>query len=168
MEHQDEGTIDVRSNKYPYCIVWTPLPLITALFPFIGHTGICTTDGVIHDFSGSYSISVDDMAFGNPTKYVQLDIPNKTKWNDHVKEGDDTYSTQEHNLCCNNCHSHVASVLNNANYKGGGWNMVSVAWILVTKGKYTGFSGFFKTYIGFFIIATLIFIISALGKLHNN
>lgn len=34
--------IDVPNNRYPYCIVWTPLPLISWIIPIIGHTGICT------------------------------------------------------------------------------------------------------------------------------
>lgn len=33
---------DVERNRYPYCIVWTPLPLISWFLPMIGHTGICT------------------------------------------------------------------------------------------------------------------------------
>jgi hypothetical protein len=34
--------IDIKQNIYPYCIVWTPLPVLSWFFPFIGHTGICT------------------------------------------------------------------------------------------------------------------------------
>ena len=79
LEQNDENEINVEKNRYPCCIVWTPIPLITTFLPFIGHTGICTSDGLIHDFSGSYSITVDDMLFGNPTKYVILDIKNKQK-----------------------------------------------------------------------------------------
>lgn len=33
--------IDSKNNRYPYCIVWTPLPCISWFLPFIGHTGIC-------------------------------------------------------------------------------------------------------------------------------
>lgn len=44
------------------------------LFPFIGHMGITTSTGVIRDFSGSFYVAEDDMAFGSPTKYWQLDI----------------------------------------------------------------------------------------------
>lgn len=29
-------------HRFPYSIVWTPLPLITSILPMIGHTGICT------------------------------------------------------------------------------------------------------------------------------
>jgi hypothetical protein len=34
--------IDVEKDKFPFCIVWTPLPLISWFIPIIGHTGICT------------------------------------------------------------------------------------------------------------------------------
>jgi hypothetical protein len=34
--------IDKTINRYPFCIVWTPLPLISWFIPIIGHTGICT------------------------------------------------------------------------------------------------------------------------------
>jgi len=34
--------IDPISQLFPYCIVWTPLPLISWFIPFIGHTGICS------------------------------------------------------------------------------------------------------------------------------
>ncbi len=33
--------IDAKNNRFPYCIVWTPLPCISWFLPFIGHTGIC-------------------------------------------------------------------------------------------------------------------------------
>ena len=44
-------------------IVWTPLPLLSWLFPFIGHVGIATSDGMIHDFSGPYTIHVCAFVF---------------------------------------------------------------------------------------------------------
>lgn len=31
--------------------------------------GICASSGVIHDFAGPYFISVDNFAFGTPTRY---------------------------------------------------------------------------------------------------
>ena len=34
--------INSKDNRYPYCIVWTPIPFVSHFFPFIGHTGICT------------------------------------------------------------------------------------------------------------------------------
>ena len=47
--------------------------MITWLCPVIGHMGICDSRGYIWDFQGPYSIGRDDMAFGRPTRYIQLD-----------------------------------------------------------------------------------------------
>ena len=38
--------------------------MITWFLPFIGHTGIANSEGIIHDFAGPYTITVDDFAFG--------------------------------------------------------------------------------------------------------
>jgi len=62
------GPVDPARNRYPYCIVWSPLPPITWLLPFIGHTGICDSEGVIWDFAGPYTIGREKMAFGSPTR----------------------------------------------------------------------------------------------------
>lgn len=67
------GEIDPKKLKFPCCIVWTPLPVVSWLAPFIGHVGLCREDGVILDFAGSNFISVDDFAFGPPARYLQLD-----------------------------------------------------------------------------------------------
>ena len=147
--------IDIKNDRYPYCIVWTPIPLITYLIPSIGHTGICTSSGIIHDFAGSYSISIDNFSFGNVTKYIQLNLTKEEQkvWDDAIIKADEIYSNEEHNLCLNNCHSHVAYALNLIKYKGyNKYTMVHIWWMLILKGKYTGFLGFFKSYIGFIII----------------
>jgi hypothetical protein len=65
-------TLDAPSTsqeRYPMCIVWTPIPLITWVLPFVGHMGICDSRGVVHDFAGPYYIGEDCLAFGNPAKY---------------------------------------------------------------------------------------------------
>ena len=46
-QHASEPTepntgINTNNHRYPYCIVWTHLPMITSILPVIGHTGICT------------------------------------------------------------------------------------------------------------------------------
>ncbi|MCQ2816840.1 MAG: TMEM222 family protein, partial [archaeon] len=117
---KEDKSISVKDVRYPYCIVWTPLPLITYLIPFIGHTGICTAKGIVHDFAGSYFIGIDDMAFGAPHKYVQLNLTNeeRERWDEAVSAADNKYSKEEHNLFTNNCHSHVASALNALKYNG--------------------------------------------------
>ena len=159
--------IDIKNDRYPYCIVWTPIPLITYLIPSIGHTGICTSSGIIHDFAGSYTISIDNFSFGNVTKYIQLNLTkNEQKvWDNAIKKGDEIYSNEEHNLCLNNCHSHVAYVLNLIKYKGkNNYTMVHIWWMLILKGKYTGFLGFFKSYIGFIIICLFVYLFRKLAN----
>lgn len=67
----DEGT---TKKRYPFALVWTALPCVTFFLPSIGHTGICTflklykknentnrSDGIIHDFGGSYYIGVKNI-----------------------------------------------------------------------------------------------------------
>lgn len=64
--------IDPRRARFPCCIVWTPLPVISWLIPFIGHIGICREDGVILDFAGPNFVCVDNFAFGAATRYIQI------------------------------------------------------------------------------------------------
>jgi hypothetical protein len=66
------GQIDPRRARFPCCIVWTPIPFITWLVPFIGHIGICREDGAILDFAGPNFISVDNFAFGAVARYIQV------------------------------------------------------------------------------------------------
>lgn len=65
--------IDPRRARFPFCIVWTPLPVISWLVPFIGHIGICREDGVILDFAGPNFVCVDNFAFGAVARYIQID-----------------------------------------------------------------------------------------------
>lgn len=64
--------IDPKRARFPYCIVWTPLPIISWLVPFIGHVGICREDGVILDFAGPNFVCVDNFAFGAVARYIQI------------------------------------------------------------------------------------------------
>ncbi len=159
--------INLSLSHFPYCIVWTPIPLLTYLFPSIGHCGIGTSSGIIHDFSGSFFVSVDNFAFGKPTKYVKLDLTEQEKynWDRAIEKGDNKYNMEEHNIFINNCHSHVAYVLNQLNYHGkNNYNMVTIWWILIARGKYVSFCGFFKTYLGFLIISLFILFIFIVKK----
>lgn len=150
LTHERRGTkdasIDVARGRFPYCIVWTALPGITWLFPFIGHMGIADSRGVVYDFAGPYHIGVDDLAFGTAMRYLQLD-PAKARrregqtaqeaWDAAVDSGCDVYCTRMHNICCDNCHSHVARVLSEMGYGGrSDWGMVGLAAWLFFSGKH--------------------------------
>ena len=160
-------TIDAKHQRFPYCIVWTPIPLITTLIPSIGHTGICTSDGIIHDFAGSFYVGIDNMAFGKPCKYIMLNPTEeeRAEWDKAIEKGDDQYNTEEHNLCINNCHSHCAYVLNMLNYNNkSNYTMFHIWWMLITKSKYISCMHIIKTYIGFIILVIIIILISFILK----
>ena len=158
----NDSPIDVERNRYPYSIVWTPIPLISWILPCIGHMGICTSEGVIHDFAGPYYVSVDNMSFGDPTKYVKLDLTEReiNSYDKALDSSTNKYNSQDYNFFCNNCHSFVAECLNKLKYKGkNDYNMVSLWWIINTQNKYVSFGRFLQTYCGFFIIALIILLI---------
>ena len=154
--------IDNIKQRYPYSIVWTPIPCISWLIPSIGHAGICNSDGVIHDFAGPYYVSVDEMAFGNPTKYVTLELSQKefAEYDKAVLYGKKCYDELSYDFFTNNCHSFIARVLNRLNYKGkSNYNMVDVWWILSTRSQYISWMDLAKTYSGFLFILCFIFIL---------
>lgn len=133
--------IDVPRHRYPFCIVWTPIPMLTWMFPFLGHMGIATSTGIIRDFAGPYYVSEDSMGFGWPTKYWVLDVTRVAggarSWDAGIKEASDIYMHRMHSLCCDNCHSHVATALNLMNYGGrSNWNMVILCFLMLLHGKY--------------------------------
>lgn len=67
------GQVDPKNARFPCCIVWTPLPVVSWLAPYIGHMGIAREDGTVLDFAGSNLVSVDDLAYGSVAIFLQLD-----------------------------------------------------------------------------------------------
>jgi len=57
-EQGNDWEVDCGRDHFPFCIVWCPLPVLTWLLPFIGHLGIVTSEGIIHDFAGPYHVNV--------------------------------------------------------------------------------------------------------------
>ena len=138
-DENELGDFNPDKARFPVCITWTQLPLISWIIPSIGHVGIGAADGKIHDFAGPYYIGIDDFAFGSTLKYVKLDIHENDlpAYNQSLAQADRTYRGRIHNICCDNCHSHVAKVLNNHSYRGKtDWNMVNIWWMLMTESKY--------------------------------
>uniref|UniRef100_A0A0N5ALQ0 Probable U2 small nuclear ribonucleoprotein A' n=1 Tax=Syphacia muris TaxID=451379 RepID=A0A0N5ALQ0_9BILA len=164
--------VEPSFHRYPHCIVWTPIPMLTWLFPLIGHMGIATSKGIIRDFAGSYYVgscigglkrgNEDNMGFGWPTRYWQLYLDNASggaeAWDRAVQEAADEYKTHAHNLFCDNCHSFVALALNKMQYAGrNNYNMVYLALVLLWKGRYVGsdVSGVLKQWIPFLLVVGL-------------
>ena len=123
--NSDSTTHEESSLLLSYCILWSPLHPITAFLPFIGHMGISDSQGRAHDFQGPFHVGTDQsypvpkMAFGTPTRYLKLsDIQNSAHYDAAIQEADRVYAKRMHNICCDNCHSHVARALNIMNYQG--------------------------------------------------
>jgi transmembrane protein 222 len=157
MECGSEG-VKAETAKFPFAIVWSPLPPITWILPFIGHTGIATSEGVIYDFAGPYTINRDNMAFGAPTRYLQLS-PSQCDgldWDSSVEEGCSVYSQRMHNLCFDNCHSHVARCLNAMGYrKYKGYTMLHIGIACFFGARFVSFGAFVKTYLPFTIFLVI-------------
>ena len=152
--------INFDTDKFPFCIVWTPIPVLTWFFPFIGHMGIAMSTGVIRDFAGPYFVAEDNMGFGRPTRYLELKVHKVegglVEWDEAVAKASTIYGTRMHNLFCDNCHSHVATALILMKYSGkSSWNMVILALWLFVCGKYVGIKGFIKTWLPFSVIVVL-------------
>ena len=125
----------------------------------IGHTGIGDSKGIIHDFAGPYHVSIDDFAFGETYKYVLLELEGVTplQYDEAIRKADIIYGKRMHNLFCDNCHSHVARVLNILEYKGRtNYTMIDVWWWCLVKSKYVSwlhilYSWFLYILLGVFV-----------------
>ena len=137
------------------------------MIPCIGHTGIGDSKGVIHDFAGPYYVSVDDLAFGETMKYVtltHLDGVTPEQYDEAIKRADSVYQKRMHNICCDNCHSHVARVLNNLKYKGRtNYTMIDIWWMCMWSSQWLTWRHILQTYC-LWILAIIIIGVIALTK----
>ncbi|KAG3228000.1 hypothetical protein PC129_g1463 [Phytophthora cactorum] len=130
--------IDPSADRFLFCVVWSPIPVITWVLPFIGHLGIADSKGIIHDFEGTNAIGRDNFLFGIPTRYVQLDVaPDQvTRWDEAVAKGSTTYSTRTYNF-----------------FGRSSWNMVILCLWMFLNGNYVDARGFLKTWLPFTLLA---------------
>lgn len=127
-----------------YTILWSPLPPLTWILPFIGHVGIADSKGVANDFQGPYYVGDDGrMAFGSPTRALKIDIGELSggaeRWDEAVGEANNVYRGRMHNLFCDNCHSHVAYALNRMPVRGpvcSRWNMITVCFSVFFRAQF--------------------------------
>ncbi|OZJ03616.1 hypothetical protein BZG36_03717 [Bifiguratus adelaidae] len=145
--------------------------------------GIADTRGVIYDFAAPYTVSVDHMAFGRPTRYLQLRPENATSmtWDDAVYDGAKFYQTQmasasrsrmmdclahrfllyrQHTLLWNNCHSHTAYTLNLMNYSNTRWNAWKLVIMIWTHGHFCSPTAALTTFTGFAIVLLVVLVLA--------
>lgn len=171
--------VDTKKAKFPCCLVWTPLPIVSWLAPFIGHVGICREDGAILDFAGSNFVNVDDFAFGAVARYLQLDrkqccfAPNlrghtcdhgykhsefgsAITWDDALRSSIRYFEHKTYNLFTCNCHSFAANCLNRLCYGGSmHWNMINVAALVLLKGHWVDAMSVLKSFLPFVVVLCL-------------
>lgn len=123
----------------PYSIVWNHLGALTLFTLGSGHIGVTTSEGVVHDFAGSYYIRIGDPDFQYPQSIWRLkpeDMTQPTKWDAAIEEADALFRKRKHNYITNNCHHHVAHVLNAVEYKGfTSWTPLNIWWNILRNGK---------------------------------
>lgn len=171
--------IDPKIARFPCCLVWTPLPVVSWLAPFIGHVGICREDGVILDFTGSNLLNVDNFAFGAAARYLQLEreqccfpphlaahtckqgykhseYGTAMTWDDALQSSMRQFEHKSYNLFTCNCHSFVANCLNRLCYRGSmEWNMVNVAALVLFKGRWVDWYSVLRSFSPFIIVMCL-------------
>ena len=122
----------------------------------------------LRDFAGTRLIGVDNMAFGWPSRYVQLDLASVPSAKDGAPPAAhfDTSLMQlasyfesrvRYDFLTWNCHSFVASCLNEVKYPRsrlasalGGWSVVSLALFIFIWGRHIGPCGWLKQWGGSF------------------
>ncbi|BFU22594.1 hypothetical protein EHI8A_059880 [Entamoeba histolytica HM-1:IMSS-B] len=153
--------VNPESKYFPLCICWSTIPILSWLVPCLGHTAISDPNGWIYDFQGSYSIGRrrQTTCFGSIKKYVELNINvSNDEYINAIEEVNIKYSKLTHNLVTQNCHEHVADVLNKIAYKNKTtWGTLSILWLLFKDAKYVSNKAILFTYLPFlFILFTFI------------
>jgi transmembrane protein 222 len=155
-------------KELAFCVVWSPLPPITWLFPFIGHLGIADSKGIASDFRGPYFVGDDGrMAFGAPTRALFIPQEDAEKWDTAIQEANEIYRGRMHNICCDNCHSHVACALNRMRCRAYGienWNMVKLAALVFFKGRFLSKSAVYAQFGPFLVLVLVIVLSTVLNK----
>ena len=126
--------------------------------------GIADSQGVVSDFQGPYTVGDrGHMAFGAPTKMLKIRVVSEEEdaeqWDQAVQEANQEYRGRMHNICCDNCHSHVAYALNRMAVKDYGvekWDMVKLAALLFIRGSFLSWGGMVRTYGPFCVLVFLI------------
>ncbi|ONK75737.1 uncharacterized protein A4U43_C03F20010 [Asparagus officinalis] len=173
--HLPPGQIDPGRARFPCCLVWTPLPLISWFIPFIGHVGICREDGVILDFAGPNFVCVDNFTFGAVARYIQLNKEKCYKWTEHneMMSWDDTlkksmqeFQHKNYGLFTCNCHSFVSNNLNQMIYDGHKkWNVVNLAVLMFFKGTWVSKASAARSLLPFVVVSCLGLLLGGLNFL---
>ncbi|CAG9464656.1 unnamed protein product [Pedinophyceae sp. YPF-701] len=155
-----EGQVAARDivppERFPLCIVWTPIPVVTWIMPFVGHMGVGDSRGLLHDFLGHGTINTGRLGFGSPARYLRvgdgktLSLPDDAgkTWDDAVRLSVEDFKTEDYSFFTNNCHTFVGAVLSRARCGGRTkWDMARLAVLVALFGRHVGVWGVAKTWV---------------------
>jgi transmembrane protein 222 len=173
-----------KNEDLSFTILWSPLAPITWIFPFIGHTGIADSRGIASDFQGPYYVGDQGrMAFGPPTRALKINVSRdgtimscssssnsndsspgcgEERWDEAIQEANQVYRGRMHNICCDNCHSHVCNALNRMPIKAyniSKWNMVNLCFLMFFRARFLSTSAIFVQF-GPFLVLVLIIVLT--------
>lgn len=70
-----------------------------------------------------------------------------------------------HNICCDNCHSHVAYALNDMEISAYGirnWDMIKLCFLLFFRGRFLSVGGFISQFLPFSIFIFVIILVKTI------
>lgn len=84
-------------------------------------------------------------------------------WDEAIQEANCEYRGRMHNICCDNCHSHVAFALNKMGLKAYGiqnWDMVKLCFLVFFRARFLSFRGFLQQwiYFGLFVTGIVVYV----------
>ena len=78
---------------------------------------------------------------------IPLTIGGPSGWDAGVSKASEIYGGRMHNLCCDNCHSHVGTALDIMEYGGSSnWTMVSIAARMLFCGKFVRYIEYMRPF----------------------
>ena len=86
-------------------------------------------------------------------------------WDRMIQEANEFYRGRVHNICMDNCHSHVAYALNKMGYEMYGiknWDMVKLCFLVFFRARFLSFSGFVAQFLPFVILVSVIVLSSSI------
>jgi len=121
----------------------TLLDLVSVEF----HYSSCSDSRNENDFANILdTIMEDNLTFGRTSRYIQcINASEATEsfakdWDEAIGLANRVYSNRMHNLCWDNCHSHVKNVLNRIKFRDfNHWNMGILAVWMFFAGKFVRF-----------------------------
>lgn len=134
--------IDLRGSLPPRSVLWTPIPVLSWIVPFVGHLCITTSKGAVFDLGGSYCVHTHPelTIFGRPTRYKTVSDDSYREvadegWDQAIYSTAARWEDKSYNLFTRNCHHFVADALNEMGLRDKKFTVVGLVLEYVFKMK---------------------------------